>query len=89
MFLLMLLKDWSEMDLQTKSGHRARVQGYMLPMEGGGRIQATAFMPVFSTYEQAEAAQGTSGAPFYEVDRIENCDDFEPYTPDGDGPQLI
>ena len=54
-----------------------------------GRIQATAFMPVFSTYEQAEAAQGSSGAPIYEVARIESCDDFEPYTPNGDGPQLI
>lgn len=89
MYLLMLLKDWSDMDIQTSMGNRTRVKGYMLPMEGGGRIQATAFMPVFSTYEQAEAAQGSSGAPIYEVARIESCDDFEPYTPNGDGPQLI
>ena len=97
MFLLMLMKDWGEMDLQTDDGRRARVKGYMMPIEGGGRIQAVSFMPVFATFEHAEAARGDSPAPIYEVQMIppsgSSPDEFRPkesdqfYEDDGDEPQ--
>ncbi len=94
MWLLMLKKNWDEMDLQTSDGRRARVKGYMLPIEGGGRIQAIAFMPLFDTFEHAEAASGSSGAPIYEVDQMPppgaDASEFEPFTPeDGGDPQWI
>lgn len=96
MWLLMLLKQWDDLAIETDRGHRIKITGYCMPMgPDGGKIPATAFMPVFSTYEHAEAARGDTHAPIYEVAQVPppgsepgEFEDFNPHD-DPEDPQWI
>ena len=96
MWLLMMLKQWDDLAIETVGGKQIRITGYAMPMEGGGRIPATAFMPVFSTYEHAEAARGDAKeTPIYEItavaegfdpDNLPGFDEIDPYDPNEEYP---
>ncbi len=58
MFLLMMLRDWTHLGWEMTDGKIVGVEGMYMDIPGGGRIPVSAYMPVFTTFEHAEAARG-------------------------------
>jgi len=88
----MLLKEWDQLGIQTDKGFDLRITGYCMPIDGGGRMPVTAFMPVFRSFEHAEAARGAATwVPIYEIETAEepppgwtpDTDPNDPYDPHG------
>ena len=58
MWVLMAIRDWNQLRIAGKDGEEVEIQSMTTPIPGGGKVPVTSFLPVFSTYEHAEAARG-------------------------------
>jgi hypothetical protein len=89
MYVLMLVRHWEELSLRKDDGTPLGITGMCTPIPGGGNIPVTAFLPVFSTFEHAEAARGDKPnvaiheiAPMSELEKEDPSDDDDFYGKD-------
>lgn len=98
MFVVMVVRKWDELGLQVGGDLIVGVQGMAMPMgkeEDGGQVPCTGFLPVFSTYEHAEAAASAYPHPvqIHEIAPVEEveeddlpCDGWDDIGPYDDSP---
>lgn len=80
MFLLMKLSDWQRLGWAMEDGKLVGVEGMYMEIPGGGRVPVSFYMPVFTTYEHAEAARGDDTTiPIHEMRAVDPDTDPDDY----------
>ena len=80
LFVLMKPCDWCDLSIPhtDKFGIKIQLTGMKMPIGGvdEGFVPVTGYLPVFSTYEHAEAARNGQEIPILEIKSLEEDNEY-------------